>query len=129
MMLETLAAAWLELKEQERAATEARREIEDKMAALLNIQADLEGTKSAQTPDGYKIKVTCRIDRKVDAELAQEIAVEHGLSAHLSSLFRWRPEINMALWKAADENITRPLLAAITSKPGRPSFSITKEGN
>jgi hypothetical protein len=36
----------------------------------------------------------------------------------------------MAIWKAADESITKPLAAAITAKPGRPSFTIeptTKE--
>jgi hypothetical protein len=30
----------------------------------------------------------------------------------------------MAIWKAADERITRPLAGAITAKPGRPSFTI-----
>ena len=53
-----------------------------------------------------------------------ELAAEHGLTDHLSTLFRWKPEINMAIWKAADESITKPLAAAITAKPGRPSFTI-----
>jgi hypothetical protein len=54
----------------------------------------------------------------------QELAAEHGLTDHLSTLFRWKPEINMAIWKASDERITRPLAGAITAKPGRPSFTI-----
>jgi hypothetical protein len=33
----------------------------------------------------------------------------------------------MAVWKAADEAITKPLAAAITAKPGRPSFTITRK--
>jgi hypothetical protein len=33
----------------------------------------------------------------------------------------------MSAWKAADDSITRPLAAAITTKPGRPSFSIEQE--
>lgn len=73
------------------------------------------------------MKVTCRIDRKVDADMVQELAAEHGLSEHLASLFRWKPELNMSAWKAADESITRPLAGAITAKPGRPSFTITKK--
>jgi hypothetical protein len=56
---------------------------------------------------------------------AQELAAEHGLTEHLARLFRWTPEINMALWKAADETITRPLADAIMAKAGRPSFKIT----
>jgi hypothetical protein len=30
----------------------------------------------------------------------------------------------MAVWKATDEAITKPLAGAITAKPGRPSFKI-----
>ena len=48
----------------------------------------------------------------------QELAAEFGLTEHLASLFRWKPEINMAVWKATDEAITKPLAAAITAKPG-----------
>jgi len=57
----------------------------------------------------------------------QEIAAEAGLTEHLSSLFRWKPEINMSAWKNADEKITTPLLGGITTTPGRASFTITKE--
>jgi hypothetical protein len=53
------------------------------------------------------------------------LAAEAGLSDHLGSLFRWKPEINATAWKQADNSITNPLLGAITSTPGRTSFSIT----
>ena len=66
-----------------------------------------------------------RSDRKVDSAKLQELAAEAGLSDHLPNLFRWKPEINMAVWRATDEAITRPLAGAITVKPGRPSFKIT----
>ena len=89
-------------------------------------------TTLASTPKGPREdkrmrrarEVVGRIDRKVDADKVQELAAEHGLTDHLSTLFRWKPEINMAIWKAADESITKPLAAAITAKPGRPSFTI-----
>ena len=55
----------------------------------------------------------------------QELAAEFGLTEHLAKLFRWKPEINLAIWKAADESITKPLASAITAKPGRPSFTIS----
>jgi hypothetical protein len=67
-----------------------------------------------------------RINRKVDADKLQAIAAEAGLTEHLSSLFRWKPEIAMSAWKAASPNITTPLLDAITATPGRPSFTITE---
>ena len=121
--LATLSAAWLAAKQQEADATARRRDIEDHMAKLA-VHADLDGTASLEAGQ-YAIKITGRIDRKVDAEQLQAIAAEHGLTDQLSSLFRWKPELNMAAWKAADESITRPLADAITAKPGRPSFKVT----
>jgi hypothetical protein len=116
-----LSRAWMEAKQNEREATEARRAIEDQICAL---------TKETElTLEGYKIKINARIDYKIDADLLQEVAAEAGLSGHLSSLFRWKPDINVTAWKAADDSITRALSAAITAKPGRPSFSLTKTAN
>jgi hypothetical protein len=121
--MEQLAAEWLEAKEAERKAVVSRRDCEDAMRTLANFSDQTEGTENIKTP-GYAIKIVGRIDRKVDADKVQELAVEHGLTDHLGTLFRWRPEINMACWKAADDAITKPLAAAITAKPGRPSFTI-----
>lgn len=121
--MEQMAAEWLQAKEDERVAVEKRRDLEDAMRKAASIRDDVEGTETMAL-EGFKVKVVGRIDRKVDADKVQELAAEHGLSDHLATLFRWKPEINMAVWKAADESITRPLAAAITAKPGRPSFTI-----
>lgn len=122
-ILETLAAEWLLAKEAERAAMDRRRELEDKMRAAAKHDDTQEGTSTL--PCGtYKVKVVSRIDRKVDAELVQELAAEHGLTQHLIDLFRWKPEINASAWKSADPSITNALAPAITAKPGRPSFTI-----
>ena len=122
--IKQLAAEWMAAKEAEKVATEERRKIEDKIKVLVAFAEDSEGTETIK-PDEYIIKIAGRIDRKVDGEKVQELAAEFGLTEHLPMLFRWKPEINMAIWKAADESITKPLAAAITAKPGRPSFSIT----
>ena len=124
--LNELAAMWLAAKEAEKEATEDRRRIEDRIKSLAGIAENLDGTETV-APEKFTIKIVGRIDRKVDSDKLQELAAEHGLSEHLSSLFRWKPEINMAVWKAADEAITKPLAAAITAKPGRPSFTITRK--
>jgi len=126
--MEQMAAEWLEVKEAERMAIEKRRDLEDTMRKAASIRDDVEGTETLAL-EGFKVKVVGRIDRKVDADKVQELAAEFGLTDHLATLFRWKPEINMAIWKATDESITRPLAAAITAKPGRPSFTIeiTKE--
>ena len=122
--IKQLAAKWIAAKEAERVAIEERRTVEDEIKALVAFAEDTEGTETIK-PDEYIIKIAGRIDRKVDGEKVQELAAEYGLTDHLAKLFRWKPEINMAVWKSTDESITRPLAAAITAKPGRPSFSIT----
>jgi hypothetical protein len=119
-----LAQMWLRAKQAEKDATEDRRDIEDQIKKLARIADSLDSTETVE-PGQYVIKIAGRIDRKVDGDKVQELAAEHGLSDHLATLFRWKPELNMSAWKAADETITGPLAGAITAKPGRPSFSIT----
>jgi hypothetical protein len=118
-----MADAWMSYKQAEANAVQARREVEDQMLQALQIGV-LEGTETIKH-DGFIIKMVGRIDKKVDAAKLQELAAEAGLSDHLGSLFRWKPEINATAWKQADNSITNPLLGAITSTPGRTSFSIT----
>lgn len=125
--LDELSVLWLESKEKERMAVEARRIYEDQMLKIIAIAEDFEGTKNSMTDAGLEIKVVGRMNRKVDADKLQDIAAEHGLTDHLATLFRWKPEINATAWKASDESITSPLQDAITTTPGRPSFSITKK--
>lgn len=125
-MLDNLIEQWRKAKDAEAAAVEERRRIEDTIAVIIGIPEDLDGTVKISGV----LKITGRIDRKVDADKLQELAREAGLTDHLAGLFRWKPEINRKAWDAASDSITRPLLGAITSKPGRPSFAITdkKEG-
>jgi hypothetical protein len=128
-MIAELAAQWLDAKQREASATEDRRAIEDRIKEIVRLNEQLDGTETVER-DGYTIKMVGRIDRKVNAEQLQELAAEAGLSDHLSSLFRWKPELNVSVWKNTDESITSALAPAITAKPGRASFSITvKEGN
>jgi len=125
--LKELSRQWLQHKFDEELATTERRKIEDQIVKLLAVAENFEGTETAE-PEGFVVKISGRIDRKVDGDKVQELAAEFGLTDHLAKLFRWKPEINMAIWKAADERITRPLAGAITAKPGRPSYkNITKE--
>ena len=122
----TIYQKWLTAKAKEAEATAERRELEDKMVAQFSVPSTLDKTANFEA-DGYKVKIEGRINRRINSEKLQEIAVEHGLMAHLECLFRWKPEINAAIWKSTDPAITTPLLDAITSTPGRPSFTIVKK--
>lgn len=97
------------------------------MAEALRINPAIEGQQTTEASD-YKVKVTCRMTRKVDAEALQELALESGIGHDtLSALFRWKPELNMKEWKAAAPEITGALAGAITTTAGRPSFAIELE--
>ena len=122
--MQNLLNDWMQAKEAERQAIERRRAIEDELTATFSLPEGLEGTETRKE-GAYVVKIVGRLDRKVDSELLQEIAAEHGLAEHLGVLFRWKPELDMRKWKAADQSITGVLAGAITTKPGRPSYSIT----
>lgn len=124
-MLENLSQSWINAKQTEQASIDTRRAIEDELVRLLAVDSSEEGTDT-RTIGLYDVKIVNRLTRKVDSDKIQEIAAENGLSEHLSQLLRWKPEINMTVWKRADERITKPLLGAVTTTPGRPSFTITR---
>lgn len=127
MDLSQLCETWLQAKQAEAMAVETRRKIEDQLVSLIGLPETFEGTENAEAAGGYRIKIVGRMTRKIDADKVQEIAAENGLTEHLSALFRWKPEMNISIWKSTDSSITEPLLDAITTIPGRPSFSITQE--
>ena len=116
---------WMDAKSEEKAAQERRREIEDQLTELFELNEQDEGIQTFK-PSDFICKITQRMNRKVDSDALQEIAAEHGLEDHIDTLFRWKPEVNLKAWKAADESITRPLAAAVTTTPGRPSYNILK---
>lgn len=122
----TLYQQWLDAKAAEKKAMDERRKVEDQLVKALGIPDTLDGTQNIEA-DGYKVKIVGRLDKKVNSEKLQDLAREYGLTDHLSSLFRWKPEINASAWESADARITEPLLEAITTSNGRPSFTITKE--
>ena len=124
--LSNLYANWIAAKSAEQTALDWRREIEDTLAEMLKIAPDLDGTEHVKN-DGYAVKIVGRLNRKVDGDILQELAAQEGIEAVLPILFRWKPEINVAAWKNAAENITGKLAGAITTTPGRPSFSISKK--
>ena len=119
----TLYTDWLDAKAREAEAIAHRRALEDAIVKELG-SPDFGEKVHTYESGNFVLKVTGRIDREVDSEALQEIAREHGLTEHLSSLFRWQPSLNMLAWKAASPKITAPLLDAITAKSGRPSFKI-----
>jgi len=119
-----LSKQWLKAKSDEHEAQERRRSIEDQLSEALNVDDRLDAVQTTKLDD-FTVKVTTRLNRKVDADLVQEIANEYGIQDSLSQLFRWKPDINLTAWKNAPKEVTQQLSKAITTTASRPSFSIT----
>lgn len=123
-----LAAEWVKAKEAERVAVEARRALEDRMCSLFGIPETLDGTEKLEH-EGYEVKIVGRMNRKVNTELLNELSAQEGLQTYIYNLFRWTAELREGAWKNTSPEITSKLAGAITTTPGRPSFSISpKEG-
>ena len=80
-----------------------------------------------QVADNYVIKATCRINRKIDPEKFLLLANNAGID--VSQFTKWKCELQMKEWKQLPEETRATLAPAITSEPGRPTFSVelTKE--
>lgn len=119
-----LCERWRLLKKQEQDAVAKRRACEDDLVAALALNSREEGTQNVER-DGYAIKIEYRFNRKVDDKKLLDLAAEGGIGNEvLQGLFRWKPELSLAAWKAAAPSITEVLADAITTKAGRPSISI-----
>ena len=117
---------WMEAKAAETEMTARRRAIEEEIAKSLEVPEDWEGSYTMK--DGcFKINVKRTFTRKVDDKRLTALANEFGLQEYLSTLFRWKPEINMKAWKDAEPSVTEKLAQAVTTTPGRVSFKIEKE--
>ncbi len=122
--IQMLASDWLLAKHAEAEAVDKRRAIEDKLTAAIGLDETKEGTHNEKTLS-YTIKITNRLTRKVDSDLIQEIAAEHGLSNLLPSVCRWKPELDMRAWKALTPDVQAVLSKAITTTAGRPSYAVS----
>ena len=123
MITNELSKEWLKAKKAEEKAKEHRIDVENQM--LEGLRLPIEGT-TTDDGDEYKVKVTTKITRSVDADKAVEIATTSGRDDLLNKLFRWKPEVNKAIRDAEDPEIIKMFSADVTSKNAKPSISIEK---
>lgn len=123
LTIQNLSDAWIAAKNAEVSATEARRKIEDKLSDLLEIPEEWDGSTTLHEGK-FKLAVKRTMTKKVDGDVLQDVSKRYGLDEYLPVLFRWKPEINLKVWKSADETVTKLLAEAITTVPGRISYKI-----
>jgi len=121
--LNALLEQWRAAKQEEQAATRRRREIEDEIKVFIGFDERREDSVALPL-DGGRVVITARLDRKVDAQLARQLAAENHLEDWLDRIFRWKPELEVRAWKKAPESVTQVFAPAITTKPGRATFAL-----
>ena len=121
--LENMLNQWDYVKKSEAMIKARRQELEDEISLLLELPDDLDGTENYQVGN-FKVKVTGRLNQKVDIDMISNIAEEENLIQQLNNLFRFKAEINKTSWKMAAAEITGKFLPAITTTPGRPTYSV-----
>jgi hypothetical protein len=119
--LYNLLVEWRVAKQLEQEATRRRRDIEDEIKVFVGFDEGREGNVTLPF-DGGRVTITARLDRKVDAQLARQLATENHLEDWLDRIFRWKPELEVRAWKKAPESVTQVFAPAITTKPGRATF-------
>lgn len=121
-----LCEAWIEAKRAETAAKERRIEIEAELSTRPEIEIKYEGSKK-NTLDEFTIETKGSISYSLDADMWEEIKgnipesfwpVQSKLSLVTAKTKSLR-EKSAKLWAIASN--------AITTKPGKPGFKITKE--
>ena len=117
---------WMEAKAAETEMTTRRRAIEEEIAKSLAVPEDWEGSYTMKD-GGFKINVKRAFTRKVDDKKLTALANEFGLQEYLSTLFRWKPEINLKAWKDTEPSVIDKLAQAVTTTPGKIGIKIEEE--
>lgn len=122
LSIQELVAARIEAKRAEDAAIQARRELDEQLALLMNT-GKTEGTESQKLPElGVKVSVTYGVTRKVDTDKLQADWAK--LPAATQAAFKWKADVSVAALRQLDGGDATAAATYITSKPAAPSVKV-----
>lgn len=121
---EEIADLWVNLKTMERTITDVRRALDDALVAIFPADEDeIEGTATHEVGN-FTIKIARKVTRSVDIERLSELGEEYDIDDEIARLFRWKPELNVAVYREESEEMQEFFAQVITTKPARPSITI-----
>ena len=120
--LETLARRWRRAKKIEKNMVDLRRAIEDTISANAEF-----GTRAEFNAGGYEVKVSISYTVKIDSEILQDVAADAGMDSELSRLFRWKPELEKAVWKKSPQEVKDAFSKAVKFQKQRPVFKVERK--
>jgi hypothetical protein len=117
-----LVAARIAAKRVEDAAIKARREIDGQIAELLKDATKPEGSVSQKLPEGYKVTVTYKLDRKVDTE---KLTANWGkLPLDVQAAFKWTAGLSVSEFRKLEGTASVSASQYFTTKEASPSLTI-----
>ena len=122
-----LVAELYRVKQDEQNVRNKRMALETELATVISVPDDWEGNKTNTVGD-YKVKLTRKMNVKIDELKLRELAIVNNITPALETCFRWKPELNKREWDAADPDIRVKLSAAMEVTPGKASFTVTPVG-
>lgn len=117
-----LVAARIAAKRAEDEAIAERRRIDASIAKLLRDANKPEGSISQKLPEGYKVTVTYKLDRKVDTE---KLTTEWSkLSLDVQAAFRWKADLSVSEFRKLEGVAQVAASQYFETKPASPSITI-----
>lgn len=114
---------WVDAKQAEKEAQEARRDAEDNLIEALEIDRNKKGTENF-FDERFKVSVTKRIITKVTDKGLPEFIKNNDIP---ENVFRWKAELNQKEWSKLDDEKKELLSDFVTTSVGRPSFIIEEK--
>lgn len=96
-----------------------------KLVFAIAFPSPVEGTNDVDIPNGWKIKGTYKLDRKLDeAALPIALAELRKQNVVTETLIRYKPEIETKAYKALSDANRMILEQAMTIKPASPTLEL-----
>jgi capsid protein len=115
-------AARIAAKRAEDAAIKARREIDTSIAELLKDANKPEGSVSQKLPEGYKVTVTYKMDRKVDTDKLTTNWAK--LPLDVQAAFKWKADLSVSEFRKLEGKAALSASQYFTTKEASPSITI-----
>ena len=121
---EELFQCWIDAKKAEKNANLNRLNVAAEIYRRFESQLKEEGSTTIKSIPGFKLNVTTRYNRKWDMEALEKVfevcpEAEHGFKPEYKEV--------RAVTKLFPQSIQKMLHPALTEKPAKPTFTVTKE--
>lgn len=100
------------------------KELRQALVGML-LEDPSEGVNNCLLPGNWVLRVNHKIDRKIDEEVIQDVAVElRDLGVNADTLVEWKPSVKLATYRELPEEAALVFDQALTIKPAFPSVEL-----